>query len=79
MYLCLNCRMFGNSTVKHREDCPFPVVVRLVCEYYGFACNKCGDVFSSLRGRRPQRCEVPDCDGKYTQPVYSYPKDLRAF
>jgi hypothetical protein len=77
MYLCLNCRMFGDLTVKHREDCPYPVVVRLICECHGFSCNKCGSVFLASRGRKPYQCEVTGCRGEYTFPVYTYPKELR--
>lgn len=77
MNFCLNCRVFGDPLVVHRDSCPHPIVVTLKAEQIGFACHVCGDVHLDKAGQLPHRCCTMDCTGDYLIPVYEYPKELR--
>jgi len=77
MYFCLNCRMFGDPIVKHRDNCPGAIVVKLSTKQIGLSCDRCGYVHPDKSGALPHECLTSDCRGEYRIPVYEYPEELR--
>ncbi len=77
MNFCLNCRLFGDPWVHHRDDCRGPIIVRLDTPQIGMCCNICGDFYSDKQGEVPHECCMNICRGQYKIPVYEYPKELR--
>lgn len=76
MNFCLNCRVFGDPLVVHRENCPGAILVKLETKRVGMACPRCGHIDFRSNGS-PFKCKMPECVGEYIIPVYEYPKELR--
>jgi len=77
MNFCLNCRLFGDPIVKHRDNYPGAIVVKLSVKQIGFSCPLCGDTHFDISGALPHQCLTPDCPGQYMIPLYEYPEELR--
>jgi len=77
MNFCLNCRVFGDPFVVHRENCPAAILVKLETRQIGLSCDRCAAMWLDVDGKLPHMCSTKGCRGQYTIPVYEYPKELR--